>query len=688
MKLIYPDFLWALSCISIPIIIHLFNFRKFKKVFFTNVRFLKEVKEETQSKSRIKHLLVLLCRIAALAMLVLAFAQPYIPMGKSGMVSDKNKIISVYIDNSFSMDARSNSDNLIEDAKRKAKKIAGIAKQSDRFQLLSNDFEGHHQRIISRDEFLQKIDEIKSSASVKSVSEVLSRQQEALFSPEAGEGEKISYLISDFQKSNTDILAIKSDSALQVHFIPLSPQKRNNLYIDSVWFDSPIVQQNIAQICHVKMVNDADQDIENQAVKLVINGIQKGLASISIKGRQSAESAISFTITETGWQSGEISITDYPVVFDDRYFFSFEVAKNLQVLSMNGEGESSNLNALFGKDAYFSFQNIPLGRIDYSSFSQFQLIILNEIPNISSGLAQELQKFVSNGGSILVFPSAKTDLNSYNSFLHALGANGLGALISSDDKISGLEFDHEIFRDVFEKEKLKKENMDLPLVKKHFAMESAGPNTREVLLSLQSGQAFLTKYESGKGKVYLFAVPLQSDYSNFARHAVFVPILYKMALLSKKTYPLSYALGKNEVIEYDQTTSGEKVFHLKREKSNFDIIPEHRVDNNGGKTILYLHDRILHAGPYSLTNGSAPLAIFSFNYNRKESALACYTIEEIEADIKKSGKLKMDALDLQGKEFKQAIMQISEGIRLWKWCILLALLFLAAEIALIRFWKK
>ena len=123
-------------------------------------------------------------------------------------------------------------------------------------------------------------------------------------------------------------------------------------------------------------------------------------------------------------------------------------------------------------------------------------------------------------------------------------------------------------------------------------------------------------------------------------------------------------------------------------ESNFDIIPEHRVDNNGGKTILYLHDRILHAGPYSLTNGSAPLAIFSFNYNRKESALACYTIEEIEADIKKSGKLKMDALDLQGKEFKQAIMQISEGIRLWKWCILLALLFLAAEIALVRFWKK
>ncbi|MBL0031994.1 MAG: BatA domain-containing protein [Bacteroidetes bacterium] len=79
MQFIYPEFLFALSVLAIPIIIHLFNFRRFKKIYFTNVRFLKEIKQDTQSKSKLKHLLVLLSRLLALTFLVLAFAQPFIP---------------------------------------------------------------------------------------------------------------------------------------------------------------------------------------------------------------------------------------------------------------------------------------------------------------------------------------------------------------------------------------------------------------------------------------------------------------------------------------------------------------------------------------------------------------------------------------------------------------------------------
>ena len=80
MKLLYPEFLWALFALSIPIIIHLFNFRKFTKVYFSNIELLKEVKLETKSKSRLKHLLILLIRLLLVTFLVFAFAQPYIPV--------------------------------------------------------------------------------------------------------------------------------------------------------------------------------------------------------------------------------------------------------------------------------------------------------------------------------------------------------------------------------------------------------------------------------------------------------------------------------------------------------------------------------------------------------------------------------------------------------------------------------
>src|SRR5687767_13764757 len=115
MRFLYPSFLFALLAIAIPIIIHLFNFRKFKKIYFPNVRFLKEVKLETQSKSRLKHLLVLASRILAITFLVLAFAQPYIPASEKEIIKGE-QTISIYIDNSFSMAALGKNGTLLDEA--------------------------------------------------------------------------------------------------------------------------------------------------------------------------------------------------------------------------------------------------------------------------------------------------------------------------------------------------------------------------------------------------------------------------------------------------------------------------------------------------------------------------------------------------------------------------------------------
>ena len=79
MKFLHPEILWGLSALSIPILVHLFNFRRFKKVQFSNVAFLKDIRQETQSKRILRHLLILAARMLAIACLVLAFAQPYIP---------------------------------------------------------------------------------------------------------------------------------------------------------------------------------------------------------------------------------------------------------------------------------------------------------------------------------------------------------------------------------------------------------------------------------------------------------------------------------------------------------------------------------------------------------------------------------------------------------------------------------
>jgi len=150
---------------AIPIIIHLFFFRRFKKVYFTNVKFLKEVKEETSARRKLRNLLVLLMRLLAIAMLVFAFAQPFIPQSEE--VQKGNKSVSIFIDNSFSMNALSSDTKLIEKAKQRAREVVNAYAVEDEFQILTNDFEGRHQRMVSREDALALIDEVQSTPSVK-----------------------------------------------------------------------------------------------------------------------------------------------------------------------------------------------------------------------------------------------------------------------------------------------------------------------------------------------------------------------------------------------------------------------------------------------------------------------------------------------------------------------------------------
>src|SRR6187401_145767 len=141
MTFAHPWLLWGLTLTAIPILIHLFNFRRYKTVYFTNVRFLKEVTEETAVRSKIKHWLVLAARLLAVIFLVLAFAQPVIPVKNNpNVVASEKRGVSIYVDNSFSMDAEADEEKLLNRAVRRAREILNAYGADDRFQLLTNEF--------------------------------------------------------------------------------------------------------------------------------------------------------------------------------------------------------------------------------------------------------------------------------------------------------------------------------------------------------------------------------------------------------------------------------------------------------------------------------------------------------------------------------------------------------------------
>jgi len=226
MQFLSPALLWALAALAIPILLHLFYFRRFRKVEFSNVRFLKEVKEETQNRSRLRNLLVLALRLLAFAALVFAFAQPF--LADDAVKADETTAVSIFVDNSFSMSAQASDVSLLQKAKQRALEVVRTYPQQVEFQVITNELTGASQRLLSQEDALAAIDEIELSPDSRVANEVLARMKQL----HANEFQVPAYVISDFQRSQFESTDWKSDSSLSAKLVPINAVVERNVSID------------------------------------------------------------------------------------------------------------------------------------------------------------------------------------------------------------------------------------------------------------------------------------------------------------------------------------------------------------------------------------------------------------------------------------------------------------------------
>lgn len=675
MKFAYPEFLYALFAIAIPIIIHLFNFRKYKKLYFSNVEFLKEVQQETQAKSKLKHLLILLSRILAITFLVLAFAQPFIPASENNL-SNQNNIIAIYVDNSFSMESVGENGSLLNDAKNKAIEIVNAYRNTDKFILSTNDFNAGDQRLLSNEEIIDKIETVEISSTTRELSTIYSRVREGLNSSDIKN--KSFYVLSDFQKSTTDISNIKSDTLINTYFAPITATTTNNLFIDSCWFNSPTHLVNQNEELTVRIKNNADTDLENIPLKLYINGQNVVPASFSVKANDQTELKLNYRNKTSGVQQGKIELRDNPITMDDAFYFSYHISDNITILGISKELNNPTLQSVYSTDSIFDFINYPVAQLDYSLIKKSNLVVLNNLDEVNSGLSNALKSFIDNGGNLLVFPSNQINYDSYREFLSLLTVNYFTSNDTSKTKVRDINFNHPIYQNVFEGKP--EGNINLPIVSNHYSLATSTTLFKNNLLSLKDGSPFLTAYKVGKGTIYLSTSSLNKESSNFSKHALFVPTLYNIALLSQQNLPLFHTIGSNSTIELNRTEN-DNVYHIKNEQ--IDLIPQTR--NNNNYTTIFVNSGISQAGNYSIENEQTKIGL-AYNYNRSESELTYYNIDQLE-ELLANNSIKASFIDTASATIKTALNKLNIGTTYWKYCIILALLFLAAEIALIKLLK-
>ncbi|HEX5111300.1 MAG TPA: BatA domain-containing protein [Saprospiraceae bacterium] len=668
MQFLYPAFLWALTALAIPIILHLFYFRRYKKVYFSNLRFLREVREETSARNRLRNLLILLARLLAMAFIILAFAQPVIPLKNAVKAGIKD--VSVFIDNSFSMQSFGKDLSLFDKSRQKAKEIILGYSTEDRFQVIGHELSAAQQQWVGRDEALIRLEEMEFTPDVKPLSVVIGRQKQS-FSRE--NGNPVSWIISDFQKTITDIS--DGDSTIPINILPLRGVQEKNVAIDTAWFESPIQTLNQTSVLLYSLHNYADEDADNIRVTLVLDGQEKPDNTVDIASGRMITDTAKITVLTTGWHELAIRISDFPVTFDDTYYLTFYVDEHLRILSINEQSENKKIAAIFANSEYFILDQSLSNNIQYANFPDYNLIIVNELTHVSSGLMTELKKYVEEGGKVLFFPSASGPIDQYNAFLRTMGANEFQAWEVKERQVGSINTEAFIYKDVFTRTR---PNMRLPKVSGSFNLTSAG-RKGQTLLAFRDGGDFISFYTPGKGAFSVVSSPLDENINDLTlQPEIFVPLVYKMAIYTSDARRLSYTIGVDHLVPLDRND-----INLDEEvkmTGSTEFIPG--ISALGSKILLDVLEQVKTSGFYKVTQNDAPIASLAFNYDRKESDLALASVDEL------SQKKNIKVWDTSDEtDFTQLIESTQQGKPLWKWCIILSLIFIAAEIALIRLWK-
>lgn len=673
MNFVYPWFIAASVAVAIPIIIHLFNFRRFKTVYFSDVRFLQQVKIEKQSKNRLKHLLILACRILAIMCLVLAFSLPFLS-NDAVSTSNGRKAVSVFLDNSFSMEQVNENGTLLQEAIQRASVLASNYGPADRFQLLNHALDPSAQHLLNRADFTNAITTQQITPESQGLADILLKQQQALQAN--GGTEQTIVVISDFQSGmlREPLPAINQTKVL---LVPLRANQAENLFVDSCWLNTPVVKPNEEVELSIRIVNSGEENRESVPVKLLVNGVQKAVAETNILSKNDNVLTLKFRTGNAGYYSATIQLTDFPIVYDDEFHFSFKVADQLKVLCVYEGKEPGYFRGVFGNDSAFSYDATPIKTLKPSALSSSDFHIFYACSQWSSGLIAEIKKSLTDGKSILMVPPFLQDMASTNSVLTELGLPTITGIDSVATKVNRVEEKSDLYKNVFGKND---GMVDYPLLQKQFLLSSGSPY--QTYISTLSGRTLLCK--SLQSNAWLLSSGLSEDWGNFARHALFVPTLFNMALLSSGSQQLYAVINENNTFSFPYSLENRDT-PLRVIGHQTDFLPS--VQYGYGKVEVSLFGQLKKAGTCFAVIDKDTLGSISLNYNRDESELTFYDDDAILEAFKKTGTTQVEIIPEKMAAFSATLAEMQEGKGLWRVFLIMAIVFSITEILLLTLWR-
>ncbi|MFN5444099.1 MAG: hypothetical protein ACK48V_07695 [Crocinitomicaceae bacterium] len=572
---------------------------------------------------------------------------------------------------------------LLSQAKEQAKKIINQAPLGSRILLFTNELSAVEEQFTTKTNLLNRLDKIKIQSISIPISKVIDRIQDIVTNHKeiSIKNSKQYIYLSDFQKNNI-IEKVKIKDKNQSYFYPfqLVPQSKENVAIDSVWFNEPVFKVKVNNELHVKVSNYGEEDCTNLELILDINKTKRTVF-VDLKSAESKDIVINYSDYQTGIKQGKIHINDKHLDFDDDYYFTYEVLPYSSILLIDGDDAHPAVNQVYSLDKYYHLSEVKYGSFLPADLKNKHLVVLNGVKEINQGLAISLKTFKQNGGSLLLFPSKEADLSSWNSFLSGIGISNLGKFEKSNLEIEKPIFESPFYKGIFEQ---KPKNIPLPKVKGYYSIKN---NINSSILLLQNKKPLWLKQNSS----FLYASLLDSSNSTIVSNSLFPVILLRIAELSQRKIEISHQLGSENRIQIypSQSLKTENklvsTYHLKNE--SFDLIPySEEINNETYISLVGLNQHHgLKQGIYRLESDNYKSDI-ALNYSREESNVNILNSDEINTLFQGVDTKNLNYTSIEsGTEILK--VDLEKPQEFWRIFLLLALIFVLTEMALTRFMK-
>lgn len=547
--------------------------------------------------------------------------------------------------------------------------IINLYPRDTKFKLLTNDFAPFSNTLKTKEEVTELITEMSLSNTSRNLTDALNRLN--LTADNYGSA-RDTYIVSDFQKSTLGITDDYKDSVNNYYVIPVKYPQTGNVFIDSVYLEDPFLIGDRNNKLSVKLINTGLDDVNDLVVQFFMGDNQIATASVDMLPNSTSEISFDLNVEIDGINKCRLSFQEFPVSFDNDYYFTLNRSERINVLQIKSSEAEGAITNVFANENLFNLTTFDVNNLDYSVINTADLIVLNELETFNSTLLPSFTQFLNRNGHLFIVPSAMPDSISYQSIINSVVLSK--SQVNELEQLAPINARNPFFEGMFESQN---ESFDMPTAMPAIEWR----NTPGDLISFKNGAPYLSVFDQ-LGTMHLAASPFRDAFTSFHRHALFVPILYRIAIQSKQSANrLSYTMDEQLITLQLDSLSKNIIYKLSRDDE--EIIPNQRII--GDRLILDLPKYILNSGFYDLTDGNTLVSVLAFNSSKVESRLDQFT----ESDNIKSVFPQVANLDIfefsSAADFSQAMKEKYEGVNLWKYALILALAFLLAEVLLLRF---